>query len=139
VKIDPLEHLELVRKIARRFRTCQVVDREDLEQAGFVGLLNACARFDPSAGAKFSTYASLRVRGAIVDWLREARLTSKAGREVVWAISIESPLPGREKGTVADTIAEHRGPTEYEGSREAAELFKVLSRGLSRRQLRIAT
>jgi RNA polymerase sigma factor (sigma-70 family) len=138
VKIDPLDHLDLVRKVARRFRTCQVVDREDLEQAGFLGLLDACARFDASAGAKFSTYASLRVRGAIVDWLRQARLTGKAGREVIWAMSIESPLPGREKGIVSDGIAEQRGPTEAENSLEAAELFEVLSRGLSRRELRIA-
>jgi len=43
----------------------------DLTQAGFVGLLDAVEKFDRSKGARFWTYAELRIRGAILDSLRE--------------------------------------------------------------------
>jgi RNA polymerase sigma factor for flagellar operon FliA len=46
------------------------VDREELRSAGILGLIDAAKRYDSSRGAKFRTYAELRVRGAIVDFLR---------------------------------------------------------------------
>jgi len=46
------------------------VSREDLLQSGVLGLLDALQRFDPSHGVKFETYASLRIRGAMLDELR---------------------------------------------------------------------
>ena len=42
-------------------------DRENLEQAGFVGLVETANTFDPSRGIAFRTYAYPRIRGAIVD------------------------------------------------------------------------
>ncbi|RUO23226.1 RNA polymerase sigma factor FliA [Aliidiomarina iranensis] len=46
------------------------VDVDDLIQAGLEGLLDAFGRFDPSAGAAFSTFAHQRIRGAMIDELR---------------------------------------------------------------------
>ena len=39
-------------------------------QAGLIGLLNACQSYDPQQGATFQTYASIRIRGGILDELR---------------------------------------------------------------------
>lgn len=47
------------------------VERADLTQAGFLGLMDAAARFDWDKGVRFKTYAELRIRGAILDSLRE--------------------------------------------------------------------
>ena len=46
------------------------INKEDLVQAGVLGLLEALKRFDPARGVKFETYASLRIRGAMLDELR---------------------------------------------------------------------
>jgi len=43
---------------------------DDLIQAGMIGLLDAARHYDESQGASFETYASIRVRGAMLDELR---------------------------------------------------------------------
>ncbi len=57
------------------------IDREDLEHQGIIGLLNALDNFDPSKNVKFETYASIRVRGAIIDYLRKQDLLSRPLRK----------------------------------------------------------
>jgi len=47
-----------------------MVDREELLGAGALGLMQAIERFDHSHGAKFETYCSCRIRGAMIDELR---------------------------------------------------------------------
>lgn len=54
--IDPLDHQGLVYQIAIRHRG-RGVDVDDLVQEGQFGLLEACKKFDPGRGTKFSTYA----------------------------------------------------------------------------------
>lgn len=46
------------------------VDREDLISSGFFGLLDAIERYDLSRGNKFETYAGVRIRGSMLDYLR---------------------------------------------------------------------
>jgi len=46
-------------------------DEEDLVSAGIMGLLEAIERFNPERNVKFETFASLRIKGAIVDELRK--------------------------------------------------------------------
>lgn len=43
---------------------------EDLIQVGMIGLLDAAQHYDPSQGASFETYATIRIRGAMLDELR---------------------------------------------------------------------
>ncbi|MCH7471700.1 FliA/WhiG family RNA polymerase sigma factor [bacterium] len=47
------------------------VDRDDLVSEARIGLIDAINRFDPGKNVKFETYASIRIRGAIVDYLRK--------------------------------------------------------------------
>ena len=46
------------------------LDRDDLLSSGFFGLLDAIDRFDISRNIKFETYAGVRIRGAMIDYLR---------------------------------------------------------------------
>ncbi len=48
------------------------IDIEDLVQAGMIGLLDAVSRYDAAQGVQFETFASQRVRGAMLDELRGA-------------------------------------------------------------------
>jgi RNA polymerase sigma factor for flagellar operon FliA len=45
-------------------------EARELVQVGWLGLLEAGRRFDPQRGIKFSTFATYRIRGAILDYLR---------------------------------------------------------------------
>jgi RNA polymerase sigma factor for flagellar operon FliA len=67
-----LDHLPLVRFIARRIheRLPRHVPMDDLYSAGVVGLLDALDKFDSSKDIKFRSYAQFRIRGAILDSLR---------------------------------------------------------------------
>ncbi len=47
------------------------IEMDDLVSSGIVGLLDAVDRFDPSRGIKFKTYAEFRIRGTMLDYLRE--------------------------------------------------------------------
>src|SRR5208283_1925357 len=68
-----LEQLPQVKYIARRIheRLPQHVPFDDLLHAGIVGLIDAMHKFDASKNVKFSSYAKFRIRGAILDSLRE--------------------------------------------------------------------
>ncbi|MDP4155654.1 MAG: FliA/WhiG family RNA polymerase sigma factor, partial [Bacillota bacterium] len=47
------------------------VSREELRSSGMIGLYDALEKFDQSRDLKFDTYASFRIRGAILDGLRK--------------------------------------------------------------------
>ncbi|WP_284036413.1 FliA/WhiG family RNA polymerase sigma factor [Neobacillus sp. 114] len=57
------------------------VDEKDLFSSGLVGLWDASRKFDASHGAKFETYAVQRIRGAILDGLRQSDHASRTLRK----------------------------------------------------------
>ncbi len=67
-----LDNLELVKIIAMKIvsKLPSGIELEDLIHTGIIGLIEAVHRFEPTKGVKFSTFASLRIRGAILDELR---------------------------------------------------------------------
>jgi RNA polymerase sigma factor for flagellar operon FliA len=67
------DHLQIVKYQALRLhaRIPSHVDINDLINYGIIGLMDAVEKYDASRGVKFKTYAELRVRGAILDGLRE--------------------------------------------------------------------
>jgi RNA polymerase sigma factor for flagellar operon FliA len=68
-----LNHLPQVKIIASKFHRCcpSEVLLEDLVSAGVVGLLDAYSRFDSRRNLRFKTFAEHRIRGAIIDYLRQ--------------------------------------------------------------------
>lgn len=67
------EYAGLVKRIAHYMmaKLPASVELDDVIQAGMLGLLDAVARYEQSQGAQFETYAAQRIRGAILDSLRQ--------------------------------------------------------------------
>lgn len=68
-----VHYLYLVKFVAGRLYASygNNVEFDDLVSYGVFGLIDAIDKFDINRGVKFDTYAQLRVRGAIIDYLRE--------------------------------------------------------------------
>jgi len=62
----------LVRKLASQMiaRLPSNVELDDLVQAGMIGLMDALSRYETGHGAQFETFATQRIRGAMIDELR---------------------------------------------------------------------
>lgn len=67
------ECLPLVKFVAHRIsaRLPAHVEVDDLVHSGILGLMDAIKKFEPDRGVKFKTYAEQRIRGAILDGLRD--------------------------------------------------------------------
>jgi RNA polymerase sigma factor for flagellar operon FliA len=81
-------HLPLVEFLARRVSTTlpNTVEVDDLISYGTFGLLDAIEKFDPSREIKFETYASVRIRGAMIDGLRSGDWLPRQVRTSVSAV-----------------------------------------------------
>ena len=94
-----MQELPQVYYIAARIRERlpQHVELEDLVSAGVVGLIEATRSFDGSKNVQFKTFAKFRIRGAILDSLRDtdwgSRYMRRRGREIAEATAkLESKL-----------------------------------------------
>ncbi|MBN1267472.1 MAG: FliA/WhiG family RNA polymerase sigma factor [Anaerolineales bacterium] len=61
-------------------------DYEDLVSYGLLGLIDAVDRYNPEFGTQFSTYATLRIRGQVLDFLRKRDWLSRAARQRARAV-----------------------------------------------------
>ena len=91
----------LVRRIAGQLRA-QIagnISFDELEQAGLIGLAGALERFESGQGATFETYASRRIRGAMLDELRVNDTLGRGARDrfkqVTAAVQRLEHRPGR--------------------------------------------
>lgn len=108
-----MQELSQVYYIAARIRERlpQHVELEDLVNAGVIGLLEASRTFDSSKNAQFKTFAKFRIRGAILDNLRDSdwgsRYIRRRGREIAEATTRLEGKLGRHP--VDSEIAEEMG------------------------------
>ncbi len=141
------DNLPLVKKIANRiFRRLPggLVEFDDLVNTGVIGLIKAVNNYD-SSRARFSTYAYIKIRGEILDFLRSLDFTSRRTRErikrgekekllyddITSIVSIEEKLfKGVDKFRIADTLAsKEKTPEEVALINDLKErLSKALSR-----------
>ena len=77
-----IAHLQFARAVASRSidPRCRGADREDLIAWGLVGLVQAARRYRGDRGASFGAYAARRVRGQILDALRERDPLTRSAR-----------------------------------------------------------
>lgn len=77
------QYLPLVHKLAHHMiiKLPASVELDDLVQAGMIGLADTLTRYESSQGVQFETFASQRIRGAMIDELREVDWMSRSSRK----------------------------------------------------------
>lgn len=77
------KYIPLVKYIASRvlIGKNKYIEYEDLVSNGMIGLMDALKKFDESKGMQFSTYASIRIKGAMIDELRKNSPISKGAMD----------------------------------------------------------
>ncbi|MFM8364433.1 MAG: sigma-70 family RNA polymerase sigma factor [Verrucomicrobiota bacterium] len=104
-------HMPLVRSVVDRMRASlpSHIDVEDLYSVGLLGLIQALRRFDPTLGVTFASYATLRIRGAVldelrrVDWMsRSLRVKAKKVTDVIASIEQRLGRPATEAEVAAE-------------------------------------
>jgi RNA polymerase sigma factor for flagellar operon FliA len=77
------QYVPLVRRLAHHMiaKLPPSVEVDDLIQVGMIGLAEALSRFESSQGVQFETFATQRIRGAMLDELRENDWMSRGSRK----------------------------------------------------------
>jgi RNA polymerase sigma-B factor len=124
-----VQYAPLVDRLAKRFSGSEPV--EDLAQVGYIGLLNALSRFDPSAGVRFNTYATHLVAGEIKHYLRDRTQTI---RHPAWLQELRHQVTKAASSLQSDL---GRVPTELEiaekiGSSEEAVREVLATKDMSK-------
>lgn len=80
-----MEYLPQVKRIVNRIAVHlpSTVDVEDLYNVGVIGLIQAIDRYDPNRDNKFITYATHRIRGAVLSELRSRDFLSRSNRKKI--------------------------------------------------------
>ncbi|WP_407657971.1 FliA/WhiG family RNA polymerase sigma factor [Lederbergia citri] len=101
------------------------VSREELKSLGLLGLLDALNKYDISRDLKFDTYASFRIRGAIIDGLRKEDWLPRSTREKVKKIEAATQMLEQKlmRHASIEEIASESGFTEDEVYRTLNEHF----------------
>ena len=123
----------LVKRIAYHLmaRLPSSVQVDDLVQNGMMGLLDAIGRFEAGMGAQFETYAAQRVRGAMLDGLREndwlPRSLRRDFRRIEEAIAQLEQQYGRAPGEKELADALGMSLTEYQKMLQEARGHQLIS------------
>jgi RNA polymerase sigma factor FliA len=94
----------LVTRLARQMvaKLPASVELDDIVQAGMIGLMDAARRYSDNHGAQFETFATQRVRGAMLDELRQndwaPRTVRRTQRAIDAAIHVLEQRLGRAPG-----------------------------------------
>lgn len=101
-----LRHVSLIHFVLGRLGVSTEIgmDYEDLVHQGLLGLIDAVDRYNPDYGTQFSTYATVRIRGKVLDYLRSmdwlsrtARHRSKSIQKAIQTITSQTNIPPNEK------------------------------------------
>ena len=108
-----LHYIGMVKRVVSRLFPASRAyhDQEDLLSCGILGLMNAIDRFDPNKGARFETYAQIRVRGEIIDYMRQQDWAPVHVRARIKQIEAAFDELAQEKGAPAGDheVAAHLG------------------------------
>lgn len=135
---DPLtqvirDYMPLVRHAVNRVAVGSshgLLQYEDMLSFGLQGLIEAYHSFDPEKGAKFSTYALPRIRGAILDALRAAHPLSR---------SLQKFTSDLERATAELHLTLGRAPTRAELAQHMGFLEQDFTDNLRTSNIRVVS
>jgi RNA polymerase sigma factor for flagellar operon FliA len=113
-------YVPLATRIARGMNvpTGAVSGSDDLESAALIGLIDAVDRFQPERGVPFEGYASLRIRGAVLDEVRRVDELGRADRRR----QREAAAQGEEGSYLGTVSLDELIEQGYHGGAEQDEL-----------------
>ena len=76
---------------------------EDIASYGVEGLIDAIEKFSPNKGAKFETYALMRIRGSIIDRIRSSDWLPRTIRKKIKDVKLTAERLKQELGRAATT------------------------------------
>lgn len=126
-------HTNLVERIARQVlvRLPPSITWDELVSAGYLGLIEAVDRYDPERNVDFSSFARSRIRGAMLDSLRDLDFVPRSVRDRINAIQRTHQKLERELGEAPDDDAiAHALGIDTERVREAKR-YQLLSHTIS--------
>ncbi len=101
-----VDHEPLVRQIVRRTcRNSSADDVDDLVSAGMLGLVRAARRYDPSREAQFKTYATLCIRGAVMNEIRRRSFVPRGVHHQLRRLRYASDRHAATHGEPPDEVA----------------------------------
>ena len=113
-----VHYTSLVRAVASRVFTGlpNTIERDDLISYGTWGLIDAIDKFDLEKGVKFETYATVRIKGEIIDQLRKQDWVPRSVRSKAKAIQTSVAELNLKLGRAPEDIelARHLGITVAE-------------------------
>lgn len=111
-----VHHMRIVKYIAGRMamHVPSSVEMDDLIGWGVMGLMDAVEKFDHKQDIKFTTYASIRIRGAIIDEIRSLDWAPRSLRNMARKVGAAKEKLRHSSGSEPSTeaIAEALGTTE---------------------------
>jgi RNA polymerase sigma factor for flagellar operon FliA len=80
-----LNYTWLVKRIVLRFkgRSNNFSQLDDMVNQGFIALIDAVERYNPDLGSKFESFASIKIKGAVIDFMREQDWIPRNQRSLV--------------------------------------------------------
>ena len=101
------------------------ISKDELKSFGMMGLYDSLKKFDPTRDLKFDTYASFRIRGAILDGLRKEDWLPRSTREKVKKIEVAKEKLEQIylRSVTAKEVADDLGITEEEVYLASNEYF----------------
>jgi RNA polymerase sigma factor for flagellar operon FliA len=127
------ENLHIVEAVVRKIapNLPHGVAREEIVSEGIMGLIEAAQKFDSKRGVKFEKWAEIRIRGAIIDYLRRTDIISRPSRLIIKQMAktikeLQNKL-GREPED--EEVAKELGMTldEYRTELEKISCLSILS------------
>jgi RNA polymerase sigma factor for flagellar operon FliA len=125
------EHLQLVRSIAQRLaqRLPSQIELNDLVSVGMMGLIDAAGRYRASTGVPFEAFARRRIRGAMLDALRDLdwapRSMRRQQRELDGAMTRARHRVGREPEAHEVAAELNMSPEEYDRALDQIRALEI--------------
>jgi len=113
------------------------VERDDVEQAGRMGLIEAAQRFVEGRSASFPTYARWRINGAIQDYLRSLDAASKEHRKQITAGEANEIVAIRIEDMYRQPLVESLSPEDASIAAQISAQISTLIDSLAGRQREI--
>lgn len=96
-----LDNIALVDNVVRRLqkKLSKIIPKEDMKSIGTLGLIEAATNFNPSLGVSFKCFAERRIKGEIIDSVRDDDALPRKLRKFLNQMNVDIPKLEHQKGS----------------------------------------